>query len=299
MYVNRLTWFFVKLMRKMSDKSLANQPSPEFKQGTVSEEFIPTGEGDARVLVYKNKNRDGQVAPLFINLHGGGFVWGIAEMDGAYCRQISAETGCVVANIDYKFAPEHPFPAALNQIYAVAKYYFDNAERLNIDKNHIAMGGHSAGGSLTAAVCLKAKETGEFKLCCQILDYPALDLAREPALKTRYPKGSKIIPPWMARLFNACYVLPEDARNPLVSPIYAKDLKNLPPALVITAEQDSLAEEGEMYADMLKEAGVPTSFKMFMGVGHGFTHTKSEKADEAWALMIDHLEKAFVVSQKI
>ena len=297
MYVNKLTLFKIKLFRKLSNLVMRRQLYPEPEGVIVSEDFISTSEGKTRILKYKNKNLDRSITPLFINLHGGGFVLLKADVDGAFCRRVSDEVGCTVVNIDYKLAPEHPFPAAVNEVYAIVKYFFDNAEKLNIDKNNIAIGGHSAGGNLATVICLKAKETQEFKLCLQVLDYPPLDIAKDPDLKTKYPKGStkgiRIVSPKMERMYNKCYVLPNEAKNPLVSPIYAKDLHDLPPALVITANKDRLAEEGEIYAKMLKNAGVPVTFKMFTGVGHGFTIEKSERTDEAWSLIINELKITF------
>jgi acetyl esterase len=291
MHIHPLTYFLVRQLRKRAPQGAAASTAGPV---SVTEERLHTPQGEARVLIYQKKDRDpDQPAPLFINLHGGGFILMNAEVDDPYCRLIAAGAGCVVVNLDYKLAPEHPFPAAFEETYAVTQYFFDHAGERRLDPKRIAIGGHSAGGNLAAAVCLKARETGAFTLCAQILDYPPLDLATEPGKKVRYPKGSKIIPPWLARIFNACYVLPKDARNPLVSPLYTPDLSGLPPALVIAAEQDSLAEEDERYAQRLAEAGVPTTWKTFTGVGHGFTHTPSAKADEAWGLMIAYLRKAF------
>jgi acetyl esterase len=207
---------------------------------------------------------------------------------------LADELGCLVVSIDYRLAPEYRFPVALEESYDVVKWAWEAAAELGIDRSRIALCGHSAGGNLAAGITLLARERREFSVCYQILDYPPLDLTRDPAEKTRVPRGSKILPPALCRIFDRCYIgSHEDARNPLVSPVWATDLKGLPPALVITAEQDSLAEEAERYADMLAAAGVPVVKKMFVGAAHGFTLYPGELAQQAWELMKLEMGKAF------
>ena len=151
------------------------------------------------------------------------------------------------------------------------------------------MGGHSAGGNLSAGICLLDAERGELGLKALILDYPPLDLHTDPYLK---PRPKKAIPPRIARIFDACYTgSREAAKNPLISPRYASadQIRSFPPTLVITAGQDSLAPEAEAFKDRLIEAGVPVTFKRFEGAPHGFTLSGDPGAEEAWQMMIDHL----------
>ena len=150
-------------------------------------------------------------------------------------------------------------------------------------------GGHSAGGNLSAGICLLDAEREELDLKALILDYPPLDLHTDPYLK---PRPKKAIPPRIARIFDAAYTgSREAARNPLISPWYATtdQIGSFPPTLVITAGEDSLAVEAEAFKDRLIEAGVPVTFKRFEGARHGFTLSGEPGAEEAWQMMIDHL----------
>jgi acetyl esterase len=275
-------------------KSITNPPiRPSFVPEVQFEErFVPTPVGDSRLLVYRPLRPSQEPLPVYINFHGGGFILGSAEMDDVWCRVISDRADCIVVNVDYRLAPEHKFPTALEEGYGVIKWMYNQPEKLGINRERIAVGGHSAGGNLTAAICLLARERNEFPIVLQILDYPPLDLATDPDAKPTHPQA---IPPRIAAIFNSCYLpSPEQARNPLASPIYAESLKGLPPALVITAEYDSLTPEAELYAQRLREAGITVTHKRYEGAVHGFTHSGPlEMAEDAWGLMITHLRQAF------
>ena len=173
----------------------------------------------------------------------------------------------------------------------MVKYAKEHAAELGIDPQSIALGGHSAGGNLSAAVCLLDAERKQLGLKALILDYPPLDIHTDPYLK---PQPKEALPPKMCRLFDAAYTgSREAARNPLISPCYATvdQVRSFPPTLVITAGRDSLAAEAEAFKDKLIEAGVPVTFKRFEDARHGFTHEGGPEADEAWQLMIDHLNR--------
>ncbi|PRO39715.1 alpha/beta hydrolase [Bacillus sp. LLTC93] len=255
---------------------------------------IPTCAGETKVWVFKPVNTSKQPLPVFVNLHGGGFILGSAEMDNHWCPVIADRAQCIVVNVEYQLAPENPFPAALHECYDVVKWLYEHPEELQIDPNTLAIGGHSAGGNLATAVCLLNIQKGnKLPIVYQVLDYPPLDLATDPERK---PAFEEAIPAEMAKLFNAFYVQEEDARNPLISPVFAdrSSLAQMPPALVITAEKDSLAEEAKQYADMLQEAGVEVTYQQFKGVPHAFTHAGDlDIAEQAWHLMSDQLKKAF------
>ncbi|MGE6632130.1 alpha/beta hydrolase [Bacillus sp. NPDC077027] len=258
------------------------------------EYFIPTSAGETRVLVFKPIGKSAQALPVFVNLHGGGFILGSAEMDNHWCPVIADRAECIVVNVDYQLAPENPFPVALYECYDVLKWLYENPNEFQVDPERLAIGGHSAGGNLATAVCLLNIQKGnQLPISYQVLDYPPLDLATDPEQK---PTFEEAIPPDLARLFNALYLQNEDPYNPLASPIFAdlSSLASMPPALVITAEKDSLADEAERYAVKLKEAGVDVTYKQYLGVPHGFTHSGDlEIAEQAWHLMSDKLKEAF------
>jgi acetyl esterase len=221
-----------KLKRKFERFSLSG-----YKKKSVAgkELFLDTEAGSVRVLAYRMEN-PGKL-PLFVNIHGGGFVLGDPEMDDPYLMNVALNANVKILSIDYSLAPEAMFPQALNDCYAVIKYAQNNHEEFGIDPQRIAVGGHSAGGNLSAACALKNAETQELDIKCLILDYPPLDVYTDPYLK---PKGKGLLalifmPPKICRLFDACYCNDKERRkNPLISPVYAEteQLKHFPPTLL-------------------------------------------------------------------
>lgn len=251
--------------------------------------FLQTEAGTVRVLGY---NLDKQEKlPLLVNMHGGGFCVGRAEMDDPFMMNIAVSANVKILSVDYSLAPEAPFPAALHECYGVVKYAKEHPDEFGIDPEKIAAGGQSAGGNLTAAICLMDGEKKELGLKCVILNYPPTDIYTDPYFKPRQ-KGS-LPSPYLARIFDQSYCRnKEERKNPLVSPYYATDeqLQSFPPALVITSDRDMLGPETERLKDRMMEAGVDVSFKRFKGV-HAFTHNGGPEADEAWRMMIEYLKK--------
>ena len=276
--------------RKMiQTSSLKPDKSSEVER---EERLIETPLGNTRVITYRPKLQTEEYLPVFVNMHGGGFVMGSADLDDVWCPLIAERARCVVVNIDYRLAPEHKFPTALHECYSIVKWLYENPCVLHIDGKRIAVGGHSAGGNLAAALCILNREQNGIPLVKQVLNYPPLDLATDPDLKFKHKKA---IPPRLAKLFNESYLTSmKEAENPLVSPIYAENLEDLPPALIITAEYDSLADEANFYASQLMDAGVNVKTKRFLGAAHAFTHSGDLKqAVEAWNLISDELKEAF------
>ncbi len=262
-------------------------------EGGAEERMVRTGTGDTRVLLYRPAGGAAGLLPIFISMHGGGFVMGSAEDDDKWCRRIANEAKCMVVNVDYRLAPENKFPVALEECYDVVRWAHGNAAALGADPARIAVGGHSAGGNLAAAICLLARERGEFSLVCQVLDYPPLDLTIDPYKDP--PTLDKLLTPKTREFFTACYYnTPADTLDPHVSPLLADDLRGLPPALVISAEHDPLCPEQGRYAERLKAAGVDVTYRAFAGCYHAFTHFgPPAAADEAWRLIADKLREAF------
>jgi len=275
---------------------VAKTPSGRrLSEGTNGKEmFLETSAGRVRMLGYRID--ENSRLPLFVNLHGGGFIMGSAEMDDPYMPRVANDADVKILNVDYSLAPEHPFPKGLDETYAVIKYAQDHADELKIDPERISVGGHSAGGNISAAVCLMNAERKELNIKCAILDYPPLDIYMDPADK---PKGKGLmsmifLSPKRARLFNCCYCLDRESRkNPLVSPNYAEQcaLKTFPPTLILTAGKDTLCEEAEKFHDMLIAAGVTVKHKRFEKSPHGFTLSDKPDAREGWGMMIDHLKQ--------
>jgi acetyl esterase len=213
-----------------------------------------------------------------------------ADADEPMNLQFAEQVGCRVISIDYAKAPEHPFPVAVNQVYAVVKHVVEHAQEYGVDPSRMAVGGHSAGGNLAAVAAMQSVKKGDFAFRCQVLDYPVLDLATSPYDKPS-PKGS--VPPRMATVFDRSYMADlADARNPYVSPVYAEreDLEGLPPTIVIVAGKDSLRDEGVRYANMLREGGVETELRKFPDEPHGFTMKPGLGAQQAIGLIIDFMK---------
>ena len=253
--------------------------------------FIPTRDGETRALIYKPKASTASTA-VFFDIHGGGFVMGAPENDDWFCDAIRNDLDLTVISIDYRLAPENKFPTDKQDVYDVISYVRTHSDEFGIDAKNMAIGGHSAGGNIATVVCMIAKEKKEFSFKCEILDYPPLDLFT-PATQKFYIEGA--IPPKIAEMFDKCYRYEEHANNLHCSPVYAtnEELKNLPPAIVITCEIDSLRDEAEAYAQMLIKAGVEVTAKRFYGVPHGFTISKPDlpESKEAYKMITDGLRK--------
>jgi acetyl esterase len=250
--------------------------------------WLDTAAGRVRALGYGFDRPE--MLPLFIDIHGGGFVLGSPEMDDPYLPALAESAGVKILSLDYSLAPESPFPKALDECYAAVRYARKYAAEFSIDPERIAVGGHSAGGNLSAAVRLK-DAANELHIRCLILDYPPTDLYTDPYEKPQ-PKGS--LPPRLCRLFDACYLGDKEVRkSPLVSPVFAakEQLAAFPPTLIITAGRDSLCAEDEAFRDRLAEAGAPVTHRRFGDSFHGFTLGRGADAVEGWRLMADFLKE--------
>jgi len=256
---------------------------------------VETGAGPVTCTVYRPPApaTAAALAPVYVNFHGGGFVVGRPEQDDHICRYIAATAGCVVINVDYAVAPQRPYPVPVTQAYDVTAWIADNGPANDWDGSRLAVGGHSAGANLTAAVCRLARDRGTFTPRLQIIDSAPLDQVADPATKQSLI-AKPLLSPQLMRVFTDAYVPdPVDRAHPLVSPGLADDLAGLPPALVITAENDRLRDEGDAYAKALDAAGVTVTHRVFEGVDHYFTHTGPvPAAKEAIELMVTTLRTA-------
>jgi acetyl esterase len=214
----------------------------------------------------------GTAYPLFVFLHGGGWVIGDLDSADNMARFLCKHVNCVVLSVDYRLAPEHIFPAAVEDSFAAVQWAAAHAGELGGDPKRVLVGGDSAGSNLTAVVAQMARQTGTVKLAGQVLFYPAVDGANldTPSYK-EFGEQSLGLPRRDVEWFLEQYTPdPKDRLNPLVSPQLADDLSKLPPALVVTAEFDVLRDEGEAYARRMQEAGVKVQLMRCNGMIHGF-----------------------------
>jgi len=283
----------IKKVRRLRSIMSVFAPSmtKQAKRRAGDELYLETDVGPVRVLTYNLEKAE--KLPLFINMHGSGFVMGNAEMDDACMKTIAENMDIKILSIDYSLAPDFPFPKALDECYAVVKYAKEHPDEFSIDPELIAVGGQSAGGNLTAAICLLENERKLLGIKCAILDYPPLDIYTDAAEKP-HPRGS--LPIFMCRMFDPCYLNDKEGRkNPLISPVYATtgQLRSFPPTLVITASRDSLCAEGERFRDMLLEAEVDVTHKRFEAM-HGFNLKPGVAANESWQLIMSFLEQHLI-----
>jgi acetyl esterase len=207
--------------------------------------------------------------PALVFFHGGGFVLGGLDMSDRACRALANGSGCVVISVDYRLAPEHAFPAAADDAFAATSYVAEHAADFGVDPTLIAVGGDSAGGNLAAVVALRARDAGGPPLAFQLLIYPWVDFADDSPSMREYAADHFLTAETMEWFATHYLPAPIDRRQPWVSPARA-NLAGLPPAFVLTAECDPLRDQGEAFAQRLKEAGVPATAKRYEGMIHPF-----------------------------
>ncbi len=222
---------------------------------------------DVPVRIYRP--RDGANGGTLVYFHGGGWVLGSIDTHDRQCRNLAAGSGATVVNVGYRLAPEHPFPAALDDALAVTEHVFTHSDELAVDPTRIVVGGDSAGGNLAAAVAIARRTSNGPALRGQLLVYPALDATMASASFSENGAGPFLSATDMAWFYDL-YGNGHDATDWRLSPYHAAELDGLPPTLVITAELDPLRDEGEAYAHRLAEAGVSTAAVRYTGVCHGF-----------------------------
>jgi acetyl esterase len=233
--------------------------------------------------------------PALVYFFGGGWVLGSLDTADAVCRRLANSVACAVVSVSYRRAPEHPFPAALEDCYAGTCWVAGDGAEHGLDGARLAVGGASSGGNLAAAVALLARERGGPHLAFQLLVYPPLDHRAETPSMRDLPEPPFFSPDDVAWCWSHYLADAADGESPLASPLRASDLRALPPALVITAELDPLRDEGELYAARLREADVPAELVRFDGMVHGFfsLSDRLDAAAEAEALAAAALRTAF------
>lgn len=244
--------------------------------------MIPSEDGDIPVRLYRPHHTEAIPAILFF--HGGGFFGGTLDTVENPCKLLSERANAVVISVDYRLAPEHPFPAGLNDCYRALEWVYANAAELNVLRDQIAVAGDSAGGNLATACCLMEQERGEGRICYQALVYPVVNLGSIPTDDFKWAldaydishhhdliRGVVLALADSDSLLNDLYLQGEvDVTHPLVSPLFADDVSGLPPTLIVTAEYDYLRLEEEAYARKLARAGVPTRLIPYRGMDHAF-----------------------------
>ncbi|MCG6121522.1 MAG: alpha/beta hydrolase [Microvirga sp.] len=230
---------------------------------------VPGPGGPLSVRLYRARPREEGAAPLLVYFHGGGWVLGGIESHDGLCRRLAAASGCAIASVDYRLAPEHPFPAAPEDASAAVRALAGMAEELGIDAARIGVGGDSAGGALAAAAAIEARDRAGPALAFQLLLYPVCDLTMASASHAEFAEGHLLTGKTL-EWFRGRYLGGADPGDWRASPLRAERVDGLPPAFVLTASHDPLRDEGEAYARRLVEAGIPVTTWRVEGMLHGF-----------------------------
>jgi acetyl esterase len=230
----------------------------------------PHGAIPARIYMPKTLRRKGGLAPVLVFFHGGGWVIGDLDSHDVVCRKLAHEGELMVVSVDYRLAPEHKFPAAVDDAIAATEWIAENAQELGIDASRLIVGGDSAGGNLAAVVAIAARDNSSAAIAGQVLIYPATESARTHPSHSE-PETSILLTHSVTKWFYEQYLASAaDVHDWRASPARAKTLIGLPPAYVLTAGADPLRDEGDEYAHRLKAAGVAVTYRHFSGQFHGF-----------------------------
>lgn len=254
-----------RVQRSWPARLVVGRPHPDC---AVEDVQVPVAGGHRRLRVYRPAGATGPYACV-VSFHGGGFVLGSPEEADWLCSEVAVGTGAAVVSVEYRLAPEHPYPAAVDDCWEATRWVANHPEELELDPGRMAVMGDSAGGTLAAAVALRARDAGGPPLRMQALLYPAVDMVETFDSERRYARGP-ILTSRQMKGFARLYLGTADGTDQHASPLRAANLNGLAPALVQTAEHDPLSDNGARYAQALAEAGVRTRHTHYRGAVHGF-----------------------------
>jgi acetyl esterase len=251
-------------------KLMVSADAPPQDVASVEPRSIPGPAGDVPARAYRPASTPlGDPPPILVWFHGGGWVIGDLDTADSTCRALANGTGALVVSVDYRLAPEHRFPAAVDDCLAAFEWVLANGAELGGDSTRIAVGGDSAGGNLAAVVSIAARDKG-LPVRHQLLVYPVTDATFSQPSMDENAEGYLLTKDSMLWFGDHYFGPYGDAKDPRLSPLYADDLTGVAPATVITAEFDPLRDEGEAYAERLREADVPVELTRYDGMIHGF-----------------------------
>ncbi|HUC71630.1 MAG TPA: alpha/beta hydrolase [Stellaceae bacterium] len=235
----------------------------------VREQMIDVPGGPLRIRIYTPSGSG--PFPLLVFFHGSGFVLCSLDTHDGMCRNLCAGAGCIVASVDYRLAPEHKFPAGVDDCLDATRWAAAHAAELGADARRVAVAGDSAGANLAAVTALRLRDEGGLALCGQLLLYPVTDYHTPgtPSYQEN-AEGYGLTRDTMKWFWGHYLSDPSEGAHPHAAPLRAPNMSGLPPALVVTAQYDPLRDEGESYAEKLRAAGVATTLTRYPGVNHGF-----------------------------
>jgi len=256
--------------RALFEQGCAVLAPPDLPANASQDLIIPGPGGDLPARLTRPADGSGDGSGLLIYFHGGGFSIGSVASHDPLTRQLANASGASVLSVDYRLAPEHPFPAPLEDAIAATRWAGDNAAKLNIDASRMAVGGDSAGANLCAVTAITLRDEGGPKLRLQMLLYPVVEMDAETGSMEAFAEGyylERETIHWFTKQYVPAGV---DKKEPRVSPLFAASHADLPPTYLVTAGHDPLRDEGAAYALKLKAAGVPTTYIDYPGQIHGF-----------------------------
>lgn len=260
----------VQEVRELHDSMIPQVPDRDDVETEDRQVPGPDGEAEVRVRIYRPSSAVSDVLPGVFEIHGGGFMTGSIEMMDAWCQRIAAELPAVVVSVDYRLAPEHPFPAGIEDCYAALSWMAAHAADLGVDAARIAIAGQSAGGGLAAGLALLARDRGGPQIAYQLLEIPELDDRLDTPSMLAFqdtPLWNRPNAVWSWRHYLGAQAAGDP--SPYAAPARAEDLAGLPPAYVSTMQFDPLRDEGLRYAMRMLEAGVAVELHSYAGTFHG------------------------------
>jgi acetyl esterase len=258
----------------------------------IEDRLIPGPAGEIPIRIYTPQG-SGRPFPVLVFFHTGGWQVGNLNTQDPLCRRLANRAECIVVSVDYRLAPEHPFPAAPEDCYAATQWVATHAAEFQGDSSRIAVSGDSSGGNLATVVALMARDRSGPKLVFQVMLFPATDFRLSTPSMEELAEGYNVTKPQMIWIRNNYLPDVADWTHPLASPLLASDLSGLPPALLIYAEYDPLRDDAEAYTTRLKEAGVPVRASRYDGMIHDFLDLFEEPGNRALAEIASALRAAF------
>ena len=275
---------------------LAPPVDPLLSVKRVEDRSIPGPGGEIPIRLYYPSG-DAPFATL-VYFHGGGWVIGDLDTHHAFCHALAKTSGCLVVAVDYRLAPEHRYPAAVEDAYAATQWIVENSALIQADADRFAVCGDSAGGHLAAVVSLMARDRKGPRIDLQILIYPIADCRFDTPSYEENRDGYMLTRDLMKWFWNHFINDDRETDDPYVSPLRAKNFSNLPPALILTAEYDPLRDEGEAYGKKLQEAGVNVTLSRYPGMIHAFIRMFAvlDKANDALEQVAGMLRRILKIS---
>jgi acetyl esterase len=268
--------------------AMRGEPEPVSK---VEDRLIPGPAGEIPIRIYTPEGNG--PFPVLVFFHTGGWQVGNLDTQDPTCRHLTNLARCIIVSVDYRLAPEHPFPAAPEDCYAATQWVATHAAEFEGDPTRIAIGGDSSGANLATVVAQMTRDKGDPRLAFQLLLFPGTDFRLQTPSMQELAEGYNVTKEMMLDIRSNYVPNEADWTNPLASPLLAPDLSNLPPALIITAEYDPLRDDGELYGKRLQEAGVQTTVTRYDGMIHDFPDMLGELGEPAFNQMASALRAVF------